>query len=194
MPTDDARNSDTPAPAGLRFDDAVTDPTALIALFRASFTDAEGASEGQVVAGLVRRLLDQTPAPDLRLFTACDDGGLAGAVIFSRLTCAGGGGQIWLLSPMAVATSRQGQGVGQALIRHALDALRGHGTDLVMTYGDPAFYGKVGFRPVSTETVPAPFALSQPQGWIGQMLNGGDIPRLAGPVSCVAALNDASLW
>jgi putative acetyltransferase len=33
-----------------------------------------------------------------------------------------------------------------------------------MTYGDPAYYGKVGFLPVAEHVVPAPFPLSMPIG------------------------------
>jgi hypothetical protein len=38
------------------------------------------------------------------------------------------------------------------------------GIDTFMTYGDPAYYGKVGFLPVAEHVVPAPFPLSMPIG------------------------------
>ena len=101
---------------------------------------------------------------------------------------------MFLLSPLAVATARQGFGIGQELLGQALEALRSDGVDVVATYGDPAFYGKVGFEPVSEDRARAPLPLSQPIGWIGQSLSGGQLTPLKGPGTCVAALNDPALW
>ena len=54
-----------------------------------------------------------------------------------------------MMAPVAVATAHQGKGIGQRLISHGLDALRREGVDIAVTYGDPAFHGRVGFKPVS---------------------------------------------
>ncbi|WP_439140416.1 GNAT family N-acetyltransferase [Roseicyclus sp.] len=68
-----------------------------------------------------------------------------GAVVFSPLRDAQAAHRIMLLSPMAGATAQQGKGIGQALIRHALARLAAEGTQIAVTYGDPAFYGRTGF-------------------------------------------------
>ena len=58
---------------------------ALISLFRATFTAAEGPEEGAQIAAFVRALLDTTPADDLFVFTAAKYGRVIGAIAFSRL-------------------------------------------------------------------------------------------------------------
>lgn len=166
----------------------------LVDLVTATFSASEGAGEGALVGGLARALLSETAPDDLRVFTASDGGVLVGAAIFTRLRYPEDPRTVFLLSPMAVATDRQGQGVGQALLRHALAELRADGVDVAITYGDPAFYGKVGFLPLTEDVAAAPLPLHQPEGWIGQSLTGAPLKPLAGPCSCVEALNDPRLW
>jgi putative acetyltransferase len=166
----------------------------IIALFSATFTASEGADEGAAIGGLVQNLSTRTPPADGHVYLGHADQKLIAAVIFTRLTFGGDARLVYLLSPMAVATQWQGKGMGQALLRHALDDLRGKGGDVAVTYGDPDFYGKVGFMPTSIQIVPAPFALSQPIGWIANSLRGGEIAPLPAPVTCAAALNDPAYW
>ena len=170
------------------------DHDSVIALFKATFTAAEGADEGAVIADFVSRLLADTPAQDLRAHVAQEGETLVGAVVFSRLCYSQDPRTVFILSPMAVVPSHQGQGVGQALIRHGLADLRAQGVDVAVTYGDPAFYGRLGFQAVDTQTVPAPSALSQPEGWLAQDLGGHGLSALGGEAICVAALNDPDLW
>ena len=110
------------------------------------------------------------------------------------MTYVGDPRRVFLLSPVAVATAHQGKGVGQRLIAHGLDALRREGVEIAVTYGDPAFYGRVGFVPVSEMDLPAPQPLSQPQGWIAQSLTDAPLTPLLGPARCVAAFDDPALW
>ena len=135
-----------------------------------------------------------TPKGDIQVFTAEDDGRLIGAAIFTRLRYADDPRCVFILSPMAVATDRQGEGVGQALLTHALSALRAQRVDVAITYGDPDFYGKTGFAPLLEATAPAPQPLSHPEGWIGQSLSEAPLTPLPGPSACVAALNDPAYW
>jgi putative acetyltransferase len=167
---------------------------AIIALVTAAFTDAGGVAEGTLVGGLVRHQLTGTSPADIHVFAAIEHDALAGVAVFTRLRYANDPRVVFILSPMAVATRRQRQGIGQGLLRHALAELRVAGVDGVMTYGDPAFYGRVGFAPVSDTIVPAPLPLSQPMGWIGQSLTGHPLTQFQGPATCVAALRDPRLW
>lgn len=177
------------------FDHAIrADTGALIALFGAVFTASEGPGEGEMIGALVEGLLTRTPPDDIAVFCARDGDALVGAVVFSRLDPAHDPRHLVLLSPMAVATAHQGQGIGQALIRHALADLAARGVAVVATYGDPAFYGRVGFAPVSPAILPPPHALSQPEGWIAQALDGGTIAPFAGPLQPVGAFDDPALW
>jgi predicted N-acetyltransferase YhbS len=173
---------------------ATPDVAETAALFRDTFTASEGAEEGALIGGLVERLLTTTRAGDLHVFTARDGGRLAGGILFTRLVYDGEARRVFLLAPVAVATDRQGQGVGQALIRHGLAAMRAKGADVALTYGDPAYYGRVGFRPITVEEVAAPYALSQPVGWLGQALDGNAPLRLAGTCTPVPAWADPAFW
>lgn len=163
-------------------------------LFAAAFTASEGAGEGRVIGALARALIDTTPPADLRVFSVAAKGHILGAAIFTRLACAGDAGHAMLLSPMAVIPARQGEGIGQRLIAHALGRLRAEGVTMAVTYGDPAFYGKTGFAPVTTRTLPPPHPLSQPEGWIAQALDGAPLAPRQGPCRCVPALNDPVFW
>jgi len=166
----------------------------LIDLFAATFTASEGADEGTLIGDLVRDLLAETPTEDNRVFCAEDEGHAIGAVIFTRLTYSEDPHVVFLLSPMAVAPERQRKGIGQALISQAFEALRSERIQIVITYGDPNFYGLVGFMPITQDHACSPLPLSLPHGWLGQSLTEEQMPVLNGPSTCVAALNRKNLW
>ena len=171
-----------------------TPPVGLDALFADTFTASEGAEEGAMVGGLVRGLLATTPEGERRVFVAHEGGLPLAAALFTRLHFADPAPVVFLLSPMAVATARQGQGLGQALLRKALADLRAEGAEAAITYGDPAFYGRVGFHPLTVDQAPPPQPLSLPQGWIGESLTGAPLPALRGPSRCAPALDDPAFW
>ncbi|MTH94882.1 GNAT family N-acetyltransferase [Roseibium sp. RKSG952] len=174
--------------------DYETRATDIAELFSATFTTSEGPEEGALIGALARRLIAETPAGDLRVITAWEDGVLLGGLFFTRLTYAGDPRKVFLMAPVAVVTGRQSEGIGQRLITHGLDALRQEGADIAVTYGDPAFYGRVGFRPAAEADLPAPQPLQQPEGWIAQSLTDAPLTPLRGPARCVAAFNDPAFW
>jgi putative acetyltransferase len=53
------------------------------------------------------------------------------------------------LAPLAVAESHRHRGVGAALAEAGLAACREAGAFLVVTLGDPAYYGRFGFEPAA---------------------------------------------
>ena len=167
---------------------------AVAALFEASFAASEGVAEGALIGALVRRLIVETQAEDLRVVTAWEDGTLVGGIFFTRLTYAGDRRTVFMMAPVAVATAHQRKGIGQRLIAHGLDVLRKEGVDIAVTYGDPVFYGRVGFKSVSVADLPAPQPLNLPQGWIAQSLTDAPLTPLRGPAQCVAAFDDPALW
>ena len=169
------------------------DASEMKALYARVFSEAEGEEEGALVAGIAMELLEDTAGENLFGYVAAEGDSVAGAVLFSRLRF-GTDVNAFLLSPMAVDGAVQGRGVGQALIRHGLNDLRSRGVELVATYGDPAFYARVGFQPLDEATVPPPFALSQPEGWLGRSLTEDAILPVDGPCRCVEAFNDPSMW
>lgn len=50
------------------------------------------------------------------------------------------------LGPVSVAPGHQRQGVGSQLVSHLLDALRQRGAQGCVVLGEPAYYGRFGFR------------------------------------------------
>jgi len=170
-----------------------SDASSIETLFLSVFTNSEGESEGLLVSKLAKEMLSTTKREDLFGFVACDGSQIVGAILFSRLKYEADV-DVFLLAPVAVATDHQSLGIGQALITHGLGELEKRGVEFVMTYGDPAFYSKVGFHSISPDSVQPPFALSQPVGWLGQSLTGAPIETLAGRGSCVAGLNDPQYW
>jgi len=165
----------------------------IVGLFIATFTASEGADEGAVIGNLVSELLSDTPKQDVYAFTADGGGEIIGGAVFSRLIYANDPRCVFILSPMAVAPHRQSKGVGQALLKYALAMLRDDGIDVAITYGDPAFYGKVGFL-LLDEATASPLPLSSPHGWIGQSLTDEPLHPLNGDCTCVAALNNPAIW
>lgn len=99
-----------------------------------------------------------------------------------------------MLAPVAVSTEHQRQGVGQALIQHGLNELKNRSAAVAITYGDLSFYSKVGFQPLSENTIKAPVRLSMPEGWLGQSLTNGPIPTISDRPTCVKEFNDPVYW
>ena len=174
--------------------DRLDQPDQIIELFRDTFAASEGAEEGAVIGGLVRDLLDTTNRDALFAYSAREAGALAGCIIFTRLHFAEDTRVVYLLSPVAVQTGVQGQGVGQRLLRFGLDDLRAKGADVAVTYGDPNYYSKVGFQQVTEHEVPAPQPLNHPHGWLAQSLDGSPLAPLQGASRCVGALNKPEYW
>ncbi len=98
------------------------------------------------------------------------------------------------MAPVAVHTSYQGQGIGQGLIAFGLNTIKEDGVELAFTYGDPRFYAKVGFQPISEEIVKAPLTLTYPEGWLAQSLLGDHMEPIPGKPSCVEAFNKPDYW
>jgi putative acetyltransferase len=95
---------------------------------------------------------------------------------------------------MAVHPDFQGKGIGQNLIHFAHSDLRQRGVQLAITYGDPAFYSKTGYQPISVSAIASPHPLSMPKGWIAQSLDGITPQRVPGPSTCLLELDAAHLW
>ncbi|KGX07748.1 acetyltransferase family protein [Burkholderia pseudomallei] len=76
---------------------------------------------------------------------AVRDGRLVGHVAFSPVAI-GAGGEGWHgLAPLAVWPGCQRQGIGAALVRAGLDALRRAGARGCVVLGEPAYYARFGF-------------------------------------------------
>jgi putative acetyltransferase len=170
-----------------------SDSAAIERLFVSVFSKSEGEQEGALIGNLAKELIADTDSRDLYGFVAVDGEQMVGAIFFSRLTFEKDI-DVFILAPVAVHTEYQGMGVGQALIAHGLREIKKRGIRIVITYGDPAFYTKVGFHPISQDMIEAPLELSHPEGWLGQSLTDDSIKRIPGRCSCVKALNNPAYW
>jgi len=167
--------------------------TAIVQLFTSVFAASEGDAEGVLIGRLAEALFATTDTRDLVNLVAVDDGSVVASLFFSRLDF-GDESEVFILGPVAVQRDRQRGGIGRALITHGLTDLASRDVQAVLTYGDPKFYGKVGFRPLSPTVIKPPFELSQPEGWLGQSLAEQAIESLSGQCRCVEALNDPAFW
>ena len=171
-------------------------PEEIIQLFVKTFTDSEGEIEGKRIGELARDLLTKTDKKMIRVFVALDEekDQLVGCIIFSELSFQDCDINAYLLAPVAVVTDYQGKGIGQNLIAFGQEELKKERVELIMVYGDPNFYAKVGYRFVSEEIISAPHNLSYPSGWLGQSLRHESIRPIDGKSSCVEAINKPEYW
>lgn len=169
------------------------DRSGVVDLFARTFADSEGESEGAVIGRIVCELMNDADSGEVLGFVAVEGSEVIGGIFFSRLWFETPV-EAFLLSPVAVRTDHQGRGVGQALIGLGLDRLRRKGVTRVFTYGDPGYYSRVGFAPISQDRAKPPFDLTQPEGWLCQSLDGGEVGSLVGRARCVKAFNDPGYW
>lgn len=169
------------------------DSLEVVALFETVFTRSEGAREGALIGALARDLMSSLDAEDIHGFLALHEGEIVGAIFFTRLAF-DHPREAFLLAPVAVHGDHQGVGIGQTLIAHGLREMARRGVSFVATYGDPAFYSRVGFRPLSQDVIRPPYELSQPEGWLGQMLTSEPLASVTGRCSCVRAFDDRAYW
>lgn len=166
---------------------------AVAGLFRSVFSSSEGEEEGERIGGLASELASRADNREVICMGAREGASIVGAIFFTRLVF-DEPVTVYMLAPVAVDAGHQGKGVGQALIGHGLEELRDRSVDAVVTYGDPSFYSRVGFRALSEDTLQAPRKLSMPEGWLGRSLTGGPIPTLRSRPSCVEAFDDPAYW
>ncbi len=82
------------------------------------------------------------------------DGILSGAIRYWPVSI--GNVEALLLGPVAVHPTRQGEGIGGALIRDSLARARETGWDRVLLVGDAPYYSKFGFERLSGVLMPPP--------------------------------------
>ncbi len=162
-------------------------------LFFKTFTDSEGETEGILIGNLTRNLMTNTEDEDLHGFVASDGERITGSIFFTRMNFQNAM-NVFLLSPVAILTDFQKKGIGKKLINYGIDSLKEDEVSLIVTYGDPAYYSKVGFKQITEQTIKPPFKLSQPEGWLGLSLTGQEIEPITNNPSCVKAFDNPELW
>ena len=162
-------------------------------LFTSVFSSSEGVKEGELIGKLASELSSRADNQEIICIGAYEEDSLIGVIFFTRLRF-NDPARVYMLAPVAVSTKHQGKGVGQALIKYGLNELKNRSVAAAITYGDPSFYSKVGFQPLSENVIKAPLKLSMPEGWLGQSLTGEPITAIDDRPTCVEEFNDPVYW
>jgi putative acetyltransferase len=160
------------------------DIAAIEGLTRAAFPDED-------LLPLLHDLLG--PTAGVLSLVAVVAGDIAGHAAFTRGTVSGGGAQVALLGPLAVAAAWRGRGIARALVAEGARAVAADGVVQLLVLGDPAFYGRLGFT--QEDGVEPPFRL--PPAWQGawQTLRlRPDAPAPHGLLTLPEAWNRPALW
>ena len=64
----------------------------------------------------------------------------------------------------------------------------------MFVYGDPEFYGRLGFHAHNASDFRAPYDLEYPFGWQAVVLRECTIKKTPGAISCLGSLSDPGLW
>lgn len=162
-------------------------------LFTSVFTSSEGEKEGKLIGNLSSQLASNIDNNEIISFGVYENETLIGSIFFTRLQF-GTPIQVYMLAPVAIRTEHQGKGIGQELINYGLSELKKRSVNVAITYGDPSFYSKVGFKALSENVIQAPLKLSMPFGWLGQPLTEEPIPTINERPVCVKEFNDPVYW
>ncbi|MEI2385051.1 N-acetyltransferase [Breoghania sp. JC706] len=145
------------------------DCPAISSLIAEAFLSAEHSTgrEADIVIGL------RTAGALVLSLVAEEEGRILGHIAISQAKVGGEAGW-FLVGPLAVLPAWQGRGIGSALMRAAIEELKGAGSGFVLV-GYPDYYGRFGFRSFARLTVagvPAenvmalPFGSAEPVGEI----------------------------
>lgn len=77
------------------------------------------------------------------------DGAIIGNIIFIKariINAEGMATEVITFGPVTILPDYQKMGYGRKLIRHAIQAAQDMGFNAILIYGDPRFYGRLGFR------------------------------------------------
>ncbi len=162
-------------------------------LFTSVFTASEGEKEVKLIGNLSSQLASSIDNNEIICFGMKENETLIGSIFFTRLQFSKPI-QVYMLAPVAVSAECQGKGIGQTLINYGLNELKRRSADVAITYGDPSYYSKAGFQPLSEHVIQAPLTLSMPFGWLGQSLTGEPIPTINERPVCVQEFNDPVYW
>ena len=105
------------------------------------------------------RIREQGPHDRALSFVCTDRGEVIGSVRMTPVLAGSVRGH--LLGPLAVRPSHKNLGIGQKLVKVALEAARVAGSDGVVLVGDPPYYQKIGFERVAPKSLVFPGPVDQ---------------------------------
>lgn len=111
---------------------------------------------------------------------------IVGHILFSRMSIETSSGPVSAaaLGPMAVLPDYQRRGIGERLIRHGLDLLRGRDERIVIVLGHPDYYPRFGFSSEKARSLESPFP---PHAFMAMELSPGALDGIRGKVRYAAA-------
>jgi predicted N-acetyltransferase YhbS len=117
------------------------------------------------------------PVPQFCLTARDETGTLAGAI--RNWPARVGGKWTLLLGPVAVHPTRQGEGIGGALMHHVIEAAPAEGWSRILLVGDEPYYRRFGFRKLEGVEMPPP---TNPDRVLGLELREGAWEGVRGKV------------
>lgn len=119
------------------------------------------------------RLRTKSHAITALSYACVDDGRLIGSIQCWPVRI--GDYPIILVGPVAVASDRQGQGIGHRLMHAMLEASAKIGEPVMVMIGDPEYYERFGFSAEATAgwTLPGPW---EPHRLLARNANGNPLP------------------
>ena len=117
------------------------------------------------------------PSAGLAFVARSGSGSVVGSVRLWDVAC--GGKPLLLLGPLAVEPSVAGQGIGAALMRHAMAQAAEHGHGAIILVGDAPYYGRFGFSAEKTGGVMMPGPVERDR-LLGCELGAGHLDNAGG--------------
>lgn len=132
------------------------DAEAVDTIIRAAFVGTDFGHQGE--AELVRMI--EADGDAMVSLVAEQGGAIVGHVLFSRMDVEADGAALSGagLAPVSVVPGSQGQGIGDALIRAGLAALRQQGVAISFVLGHEGYYPRFGYSPDLAARFASPFA------------------------------------
>ncbi len=151
--------------------------------------------ESHAVTKLAIELLSTNTIPRIISLVAESDGEIVGHAAFSPVRIdMDQDFRGYILSPLAVNPDFQKRRVGADLITKGIEMLSTKSVEVLLVYGDPAYYSLFGFNVDAARPYIPPFELTYPFGWQGISLNSQRNRSSASQLSCVSALSNPALW
>lgn len=140
---------------------------------------------------LVRELLDF--GQGVISFVGVRENIIVGHISFTFCRVEGRNNRVALLAPLAVTPTLHKQGIGSALIQAGFKHLENSKISYVFTLGDPAYYGRFGFKAEDKVVTPYPLPAEWRGAWQSIHLCDSEIPH-EGKLSVPEPWHHIELW
>ncbi len=167
------------------------DGDAVNSLYRSAFPQGEREQDSK----LALELLTESSSAEILSLVAEAEGAVVGHVAFSPVVVATAVEcRVAILAPLAVHPDCQKRHIGTALVEAGIQQLSAMGAGLILVYGDPAYYGRLGFTVDAAENYTPPHPLEYPFGWQALVLDQRMLLPKPVAIECVAPLSVPELW